>query len=407
MAIELYEHQKDAIEKLKNGSILQGGVGSGKSRTGLAFYFIKECGGKIKINGQGGYSPMRKPIDLYIITTARKRDELEWEKECLPFLLIPDKKDQERSVKVTIDSWNNIMKYKDMKDAFFIFDEQRVPGSGTWVKSFLKITQYNRWILLTATPGDNWMDYIPVFIANGFYKNRTEFIRRHVVYNNFTKFPKVDHYVEVARLVRLRDEITVKMNFKKPTISHDKVIITEFNRELFDTVMIKRWHVYEERPIKDVGELCYVMRKVVNSDKSRLEAIRGLVDKHPRLIIFYNFNYELDMLLNFGKEINITTTQWNGHKHEKIPDTDSWLYLVQYAAGAEAWNCIETNAIIFYSQNYSYKTMIQAAGRIDRMNTPFKDLYYYYLRSMSTIDLAIQKALRNKQNFNENRFLNI
>lgn len=407
MAIELYEHQKDAIEKLKNGSILQGGVGSGKSRTGLAFYFIKECGGKIKINGQGGYSPMRKPMDLYIITTARKRDELEWEKECLPFLLIPDKKDQERSVKVTIDSWNNIMKYKDVKDAFFIFDEQRVPGSGTWVKSFLKITQYNRWILLTATPGDNWMDYIPVFIANGFYKNRTEFIRRHVVYNNFTKFPKVDHYVEVARLARLRDEITVKMNFKKPTISHDKVIITEFNRELFDTVMIKRWHVYEERPIKDVGELCYVMRKVVNSDKSRLEAIRGLVDKHPRLIIFYNFNYELDMLLNFGKELNITTTQWNGHKHEKIPDTDSWLYLVQYAAGAEAWNCIETNAIIFYSQNYSYKTMIQAAGRIDRMNTPFKDLYYYYLRSMSTIDLAIQKALRNKQNFNENRFLNI
>lgn len=407
MAIELFEHQKDAINKLESGSILLGGVGSGKSRTALAYYFIKECGGKIRTNGYGGYSPMRKQMDLYIITTARKRDELEWEKECAPFLLFPNKNPNENGVKIVIDSWNNIPKYKNIKNAFFIFDEQRVVGSGTWVKTFLKICQSNRWILLTATPGDTWMDYIPVFVANGFYKNRTEFIHRHVVYKFGSKFPKIDHYVEIARLIRFRDEITVKMHFKKQTIAHDKIITTEFDKELFNSVMIKRWHIYEDRPIKDITELCYVMRKVVNSDRSRLSAITDLSSKHPRLIIFYNFNYELDLLLALGSELNITTAQWNGHKHEPVPDTESWLYLVQYAAGAEAWNCIETNVIIFYSQSYSYKTMIQAAGRIDRMNTPFTDLYYYYLRSMSPIDLAIQKALKNKQNFNENRFLNI
>lgn len=407
MPINLYEHQKDALDKLKSGSILQGGVGSGKSRTALAYYFIKECGGKIKINGQGGYSPMRKPMDLYIITTARKRDSLEWEQECCPFLLSPHKKTSGGDVKVVIDSWNNIQKYKDVKNAFFIFDEQKVIGSGAWVKAFLKICQSNRWILLSATPGDTWMDYIPVFIANGFYKNRTEFIRRHVVYNNFSRFPKIDHYIEGGRLSRLREEITVKMHFRKKTIAHDKVIITDFDRELFNTVMVKRWHVYEDRPIKDVSELCYVMRKVVNSDRSRLEAVCNLSEKHARLIVFYNFNYELELLLALGRELHITTKQWNGHKHETIPDDEVWLYLVQYTAGAEAWNCIETNATVFYSQNYSYKTTIQAAGRIDRINTPFTDLYYYYLRSNSTIDLAIQKALRNKQNFNENRFLNI
>jgi len=407
MAINLYEHQKDAVEKLKNGSILVGGVGSGKSITALAYYFTKECGGKIKTNSEGGYSAMKRPKDLYIITTARKRDTLEWQKECCPFLLSTNPEVSICGVKVVIDSWNNITKYAHIKNAFFIFDEQKVGGSGTWVKTYLKICRSNNWILLSATPGDTWMDYIPVFIANGFYKNRTEFLRRHVVYSNFSKYPKVDHYVEVATLVKRRDQILINMRFKKKTTAHEKTVITEFDRTLYDTLMIKRWNFYEDRPIKDVSELCYLMRKLVNSDPSRIEAVKTLTKTHPRLIVFYNFNYELELLLKLGEELQITTAQWNGHKHEPIPETKSWLYLVQYFAGAEAWNCIETNAMIFYSQSYSYKTTIQAAGRIDRLNTSFTDLYYYYLRSMAVIDLSIQKALRNKQSFNEHRFLDI
>lgn len=405
MAVNLYEHQKDAIDKLRSGSILVGGVGSGKSRTALAYYYDVECEGKIKTNDKGGFSPMKKPKDLYIITTARKRDTLEWDKECTYFLLSTNPEYNSHGVKVVIDSWNNIQKYKHIKHAFFIFDEQRLVGSGVWVKSFLHITKNNNWILLSATPGDTWLDYIPVFIANGWYKNRTEFMRRHVVFNNFSKFPKVDHYIETKRLSKLRDAVIVNMHYKKRTIAHDETIITPFDREVFNTVLIKRWHIYESRPVKDIGELCYVMRKVVNSDPSRTHAIANLLNKHNKIIVFYNFNYERDLLLQLGDKLNIPTSQWNGHKHEPIPETETWMYIVQYAAGAEGWNCIETNAIIFYSQNYSYKATIQAAGRIDRLNTPFTDLYYYYLRSNSTIDLAIKKALDNKRNFNETRFL--
>jgi hypothetical protein len=405
MAINLYEHQKDAIEKLRTGSILVGGVGSGKSRTALAYYFTKECDGKIKTNEKGGYSPMKKPKDLYIITTARKRDTLEWEQECCPFLLSTNKEISVGGVGVFVDSWNNINKYTHVKNAFFIFDEQRVVGNGVWVKSFIKITQNNNWILLSATPGDTWMDYVPVFIANKFYKNRTEFVRRHVVFNNFTKFPKIDHYVETKRLVHLREAVVVNMYYKKRTIAHDKTVIAEFDREVFNAVMIKRWNIYEDKPIKDVGELCYIMRRVVNSDPSRLEKITEILKQHPRIIVFYNFNYERELLLQLGEQLNITTKEWTGHKHEPVPETDSWMYIVQYAAGSEAWNCVETNAIVFYSQNYSYKTTVQAAGRIDRLNTPFTDLYYYYIRSNSIIDLSIQKALSNKRKFNEDRFM--
>lgn len=405
MAINLYPHQQDAISKLRSGSILVGGVGSGKSRTSLAYYITIECEGKIDFNNSLEFLKMEKPKDLYIITTARKRDTFEWSKECSHFLLSTDSNLNAYNVKVIIDSWNNIQKYAHIKNSFFIFDEQRVVGNGTWVKSFLKITKNNNWILLSATPGDTWLDYIPVFIANGWYKNRTEFIRRHVVFNNFSKFPKVDHFIETGRLQKLRQEVIVNMHYQRKTISHDKQILTDFNKQLYDSIGEKRWNIYENRPIKDIGEYCYVLRKVVNSDQSRLDEISKLISKHKKVIVFYNFNYERDLLLLLGEELNVPTTQWNGSKHEEIPKTDSWMYIVQYAAGAEGWNCIETDTIIFYSQNYSYKATIQAAGRIDRLNTPFKNLYYYYLRSNSNIDNAIKKALMSKRNFNENHFV--
>lgn len=346
---------------------------------------------------------MRKPKDLYIITTAAKRDTLDWERECAEFALSTDRDSSISGVKVTIDSWNNIKKYKGIKNCFFIFDEQRLVGSGTWVKSFLKITKLNNWILLSATPGDTWMDYIAVFVANGFYKTRTEFIRTHVVYNTFTKYPKVDHYVEEGKLLRLKREILVDMFYVKPTSKHYINIAVSFDKKLFDMVAKNRWNPYSQKPIKDVGEFCHVMRKVANSDLSRLEATKELAIRHQKIIVFYNFNYELDILRKLSFD-GFVVAEYNGQKHEKIPKTQNWIYLVQYTAGAEGWNCIETNAMIFYSQNYSYRMTVQAAGRIDRLNTPFSDLYYYTLKSQAVIDVVIFESLKKKRDFNEHLF---
>jgi hypothetical protein len=406
MPIELRDYQIESIEKLKSGSILCGGVGSGKSRTAIAYYFLKECVGKIKINGKGEFSEMKQPKDLYIITTAKKRDSLEWERECAPFILSTDPKISISGVKVTVDSWNNISKYQRVvKDAFFIFDEQRLVGSGAWVKSFLKIIRQNNWILLSATPGDTWSDYIPVFVANGFYKNRTEFLRRHAVYNRFTKYPKVERYTEEGHLSRLRDQITVTMNYHRQTITNDEIINVPFDKVLYDKVMVKRWNIFENRPVKAIGELCYLLRKVVNGDRSRIDTVKKIIKKHPKVIIFYNFDYELEMLRKVGPSLNIPYAEWNGHSHQEIPKGKTWIYLVQYSAGAEGWNCIETDTIIFFSQNYSYKIMVQSAGRIDRLNSPFSKLNYYHIRSNSTIDLAIAKALKKKKDFNIRSFV--
>lgn len=405
MAIELYDHQKLAIEKLKSGSILFGGVGSGKSRTSIAYYYLKECQGSIKVNGKGDFGEMKKPKDLYIITTAKKRDSLEWMGECAPFLISTNPELSISGVKVVVDSWNNINKYVDVKNAFFIFDEQRLVGSGAWVKSFLKMTKNNNWILLSATPGDTWTDYIPVFIANGFYKNRTAFLQRHAVYSRFTKFPMIEKYIETERLLELRNNITVIMPYQKSTISHDEIIKVKYDTQLYTDTMTKRWNPYLNKPIKAISELCYLLRRVVNSDPSRIEAVEELIKKHPKVIIFYNFDYELEMLRALSLSLKIKTNEWNGHNHQEVPKGDSWIYLVQYTAGAEGWNCIETDVTIFYSQNYSYKIMAQAAGRIDRLNTSFRDLYYYHLVSTSSIDIAITNAIRKKRNFNMQKFV--
>ena len=404
MGIELRPYQLEAVKRMRNGCILCGGVGSGKSRTALAYYFI-ENGGDINPKK---YIPMKNPKDLYIITTARKRDTLEWEGEFGPFLISTNEDTNYYDNKVVIDSWNNIKKYVDVTDAFFIFDEQRVVGSGAWVKSFLKITKHNNWILLSATPGDSWQDYIPVFVANGFYKNRTEFIREHVVYSRFTKYPKVDRYLNTGRLIRLRNRILVDMDFKRQTIPHHEDVYCSYDILTYKSIGKDRWNPYKNEPIVNASELCYTWRKLVNSDESRQTALLDICADHPRVIVFYNFDYELDILknlvyINDGDAMDIA--EWNGHKHQEIPKTDKWVYLVQYTAGCEGWNCIRTDTIVFYSQNYSYKVLEQARGRIDRMNTPYINLYYYHLKSRSSIDLAISRALKNKKNFNEMRFV--
>lgn len=380
MKVNLYPYQQEAVGKMHNGCILCGGVGSGKSMTSLAYYTKT--------------APRKR---LYIITTARKRDSGEWWKDIAPFDCIDVKR-------VVIDSWNNIQKYKDVTGEFFIFDEQRVVGYGKWSKTFIKIAHKNLWILLSATPGDTWGDYIPVFIANGFYRNKTEFEREHIVWKRFAKFPMVDRYVGLDRLVRLRDRILVNMDFERPTTAHHEDIICGYDILEYRQITRNRWNIWTNEPIVNAAEYCQCLRRVVNTSESRILAVLELFEKHPKVIIFYNYDYELEMLKGIYYGTDVEIAEWNGHKHQPVPEGKSWVYLVQYNAGAEAWNCITTDTIIFYSANYSYKIMIQASGRIDRLNTPFINLYYYHLKSKAPIDKAIDRALDGKKKFNESGF---
>lgn len=378
----LRPHQEEAVEALRDGNILWGGVGSGKTRTSLAYYVRNHS-----------------PKKLLVITTAKKRDSLDWLGEAAKFGI---GKEESFHGTITVDSWNNISKYENWKDAFVILDEQRLVGSGSWVRSFLRITKANAWILLTATPGDTWMDYVPVFVANGFYKNKTDFSRRHVIWSYYRNYPKIEGYRGTAVLKRYRDKLLVHMPYVSLADKITEEIRVTYDQDRYSLVIKRRWNLWKEEPIKTTGELFYAMRKVVNEDPSRFLAMRELIAKHPRLIIFYNFDYELEILRELREDV--TVAEWNGHKHEPLPDTERWVYLVQYTSGSEGWNCTETNATAFYSLTYSYKTFTQAKGRIDRLDSPWEELHYYVLLSDSPIDRAVNGALHEKKSFNESAY---
>lgn len=375
--VKLHPHQEEALERLKSGKVLVGGVGSGKSLVGASW--------ALKQPNSGG---------IVVITTARKRDSLEWVGE---FAMAGSGMEG-----ITVDSWNNIATYSDARDTVFIFDEQRVVGNGKWVKAFLKIAKHNKWVLLSATPGDTWLDYIPLFLANGFYKNKTEFYEEHVVWDRFARYPRVKRFVAVHRLEKLRMRILVDMPVARHTVRNRIYVPVRYRVDEYNEIMKKRFDPYKGEPVVSAGELCYVLRKCVNQDRDRLDAVRGILKKHSRIIVFYNFDYELEAL----RELSDTCVvkEWNGHKHEPVPDGERWVYLVQYASGAEAWNCTVTDTIVFYSLNYSWKVMEQSEGRIDRMNTPFTNLWYYFLESESAIDQSIKTSLARKKKFNEKVF---
>lgn len=399
--INLYSWQYDAVKKMKNGCVLCGDTGSGKSRTAIAYYYICQGG---DLNDE--YPGIKGKIqDLYIITTPKKRDKLEWEMdELAPFMLSTHDDLNQYKNHVYVDSWNNITKYRKVSGAFFIFDEQKVSGTGTWGNTFVRIARNNNWIMLTATPGDKWIDYAQIFIANGYYSNITEFRRDHVVYNRYTKYPQISGYLDKARLTKIRNEVVINMPSKKHTVQHHHNVICEYDMILYKELMRERYDIWKDKPFENANELCYALRKVCNMDESRCEEVLKIVNEKGRVIIFYNFDYELEMLKSVYYGEGVQVAEWNGHKHQNIPACDKWVYLVQYA-GAEAWNCIACDTIIFYSQNYSYRITKQAAGRIDRANTPFTDLHYYHLKSNSRIDISIAAILKEKGEFNEELFL--
>lgn len=377
MTFELADHQREAIAKLHTGSVLVGDVGTGKSIASMVY--------------AAQAHPDKKII---VITTAKKRDSGEWYADAMKMSLRQE---------LHVDSWNQIKKYVDA-DAFFIFDEQRVVGAGAWVDAFLEITKKNDWILLSATPADNWSDLVPVFLANGFFKNKTEFNNQHVVFSRFAKYPKVDRYLDPWILEKLRDQIYVEMYLERHTTRVDHIVHVEFDLSEQQMIYRDRWNPYDNEPVKDAGEMMRLLRHSANTNPDRLEKLKAICAKHPRVIVFYNHNPELEILRTIMTELDIPLAEWNGHYHQPIPPGDRWVYLVQYEAGSEGWNCITTDTVVFYALPYSYRKLHQGKGRIDRMNTPYETMNYYIFKSRSIIDQAIWKALHRKKNFNASAF---
>ena len=406
MTVTYRPEQIQAVRQLQNGSILAGGVGSGKTLTSLAWYLTSVCNAaSIKKGGSLAKKKVKGSPTLYVITTAKKRDSLEWEEEAARLGLSTDPACSFTGSSIVVDSWNNIGKYSDREHAVFFFDEQRASGSGRWVKEFLKITRKNTWLLLSATPGDVWMDYLPVFMAHGFFRTRTEFMEDHVIFDRFAKYPKVKRYIGEAKLQRLRRSILVEMPVERHTTRERETVYCDYDRDLYKWVVKNRMDPWTEEPLRDAGGVCRILRKVVSDNDWRSEQAKRILAGNERVIVFYNYNYELDRILAVAESLGVPTAQWNGHRHDAIPGGNRWIYICQYTSAAEGWNCTSTDTVLFWSLNYSWRVTEQCEGRIDRLNTPYSRLKYYFLESDSSIDKAVRRSLSSKKVFNERAFV--
>ena len=406
MTVTYRPEQIQAVRQLQNGSILAGGVGSGKTLTSLAWYLTSVCNAaSFKKGGSLAKKKVKGSPTLYIITTAKKRDSLEWEEEAARLGLSTDPACSFTGSSIVVDSWNNIGKYSDREHAVFFFDEQRASGSGRWVKEFLKITRKNTWLLLSATPGDVWMDYLPVFMAHGFFRTRTEFMEDHVIFDRFAKYPKVKRYIGEAKLQRLRRSILVEMPVERHTTRERETVYCDYDRDLYKWVVKNRMDPWTEEPLRDAGGVCRILRKVVSDNDWRSAEAKRILSSNERFIVFYNYNYELDRILAVAESLGLPTAQWNGHRHDAIPAEPRWVYICQYTSAAEGWNCTSTDTVLFWSLNYSWRVTEQCEGRIDRLNTPYSRLKYYFLESHSSIDEAVRRSLSSKKAFNERAFV--
>ena len=406
MTVTYRPEQIQAVRQLQNGSILAGGVGSGKTLTSLAWYLTSVCNAaSFKKGGSLAKNKVKGSPTLYVITTAKKRDSLEWEEEAARLGLSTDPACSFTGSSIVVDSWNNIGKYSDREHAVFFFDEQRASGSGRWVKEFLKITKKNTWLLLSATPGDVWMDYLPVFMAHGFFRTRTEFMEDHVIFDRFAKYPKVKRYIGKAKLQRLRRSILVEMPVERHTTRERETVYCDYDRDLYKWVVKNRMDPWTEAPLRDAGGVCRILRKVVSDNDWRSAEAKRILSSNERVIVFYNYNYELDRILAVAESLGLPTAQWNGHRHDAIPAEPRWVYICQYTSAAEGWNCTSTDTVLFWSLNYSWRVTEQCEGRIDRLNTPYSRLRYYFLESDSSIDKAVRRSLSSKKVFNERAFV--
>ena len=405
MTVTYRPEQIQAVRQLQNGSILAGGVGSGKTLTSLAWYLTSVCNAaSFEKGGSLAKKKVKGSPTLYVITTAKKRDSLEWEEEAARLGLSTDPACSFTGSHIVVDSWNNIGKYSDREHAVFFFDEQRASGSGRWVKEFLKITRKNTWLLLSATPGDVWMDYLPVFMAHGFFRTRTEFMEDHVIFDRFAKYPKVKRYIGEAKLQRLRRSILVEMPVERHTTRERETVYCDYDRDLYKWVVKNRMDPWTEEPLRDAGGVCRILRKVVSDNDWRSAEAKCILSSNERVIVFYNYNYELDRILAVAESLGLPTAQWNGHRHDAIPAEPRWVYICQYTSAAEGWNCTSTDTVLFWSLNYSWRVTEQCEGRIDRLNTPYSRLKYYFLESDSSIDKAVRRSLSSKKVFNERAF---
>lgn len=391
----LYNFQRQLLNSIEENYIIAADTGTGKTMMAIHHYLKHNTG---------------EP--LLILAPPQKIKEGGWQRE-LDFVA------SHYNIEIPYDiiSYGVLSKrWKEYKDWFLVMDECHYVKNPTSQrgKAAINLTkQSTNFLLLSATPSSNgWGDTIAYMIMFGYYKNKTQFLKEHAVYNriDYGNGPVnvVSDYRDQEKLQKLYQSFSIKLAKEDcldlPPLVFEKVHFKpskEYN-------IIKKDRVLGEELFDNISKLQHGLRFYANqADKLKYTEML-LEGTEENVIIFYNYKQENEELKKIAKKLKKKVFEVSGSK-TNLPDKEKWTSLknsvtiVQYQAGAAGIELQYANIVIFHTPTYSYQDYEQALGRAYRNGQTKKVTVYQYI-TKNTIETSIYQALAAKKDFTEELF---
>lgn len=395
MTLRPYPFQEDAINQLLEGKhIIKADCGLGK--TCIFFNWLER----------------NHATHVIIATTASKCHSKDFQTTELIKFTSPEFRAHLVSLEVV--SWHMLKKWTDKKSPqqlanyYFVADELqrcRQGVSSLMGRAFLFITKHCKaWTGYTGTPGDNWLQFHPYFIATGKIKNKTEFMRDYTISQQYP-FPMV---------LGFRHEDTLKGWWRDISYEPDtSEVMSQLPAETHQIMRFPTPKGYKkvlkssttlDGEFLDSNMALYHHLRQMCATKQKLDALEDLLSSlSSPLVIFFNYTCEREQILGLAAHMKRKVWRIDGECHE-IPTEETIgqndIVLCHYLSGSEALNLQFCHYMVFYSPNYSYSISVQAKGRVKRVGQQNPMFFYSFLCSDS-IEEEVMDCIKQKKDFAE------
>lgn len=416
---KLFDYQQKIVDnELKPSSALFMEPGTGKTVTSLAL-FKKSKQTKILVicilsKLQDWQDDLKSEcnIDAIILNKGTKKNTE---------ILLENKSNAHIINFESVWRCKEILKRVD-KDTYIIVDESHKIKSvksniGKFMQKLKIKTKYK--CILTGTPQSrgyidyfNQLSFIDMITVPFKTFNDTFCVYEIEQYNGFP-FKKLIGYKNTKELDKIINENCVffKRDIKNKQIP--KEIDIKFDKPK-KYAFFKRVRIYEDFVADNASKLFVNLRKMCSGnidkyevDKQKIQWLEDFCENlNFRLVIFYNFNFEKDKIIELMKKLKIPYSQFNGAVKDlsNFNKYENGVVLCQYQSASLGLNdLVKSNVCILYSPSLNYTDYTQSKKRIDRIGQTKKPLFYN-LYCKDTIEEKILETIKKGQDFDNKMF---
>lgn len=267
-------------------------------------------------------------------------------------------------------------------------------------------------ILLSGTPvGGKYENLWSQCRLLGWYISKTEFWNRYIktrlIDVNGFSLPIVVGYTNIRDLkdnLRLHGAVFLKSS--EVLDLPEQVDIKQYVESTKEYKSFKKNSIIEVEDETLVGDnilkkMLYERQLCGEYNENKLNALKEIMEStNNRLIIFYNFTKEKDLIVDICKKLNKSYSIINGEIKDlkAYEDNEDSITIVQYQAGAMGLNLQKANKIIYFTLPLSSELFEQSKKRIHRIGQ-VDTCFYYYLLAKGTIEESIYKTLLMRKDY--------